>query len=190
VDWSIHSWELAGAAVLLAGIEPRDAVLVVVPTYDERDALPLFVERFDRTGLELLIVDDNSPDGTSGLADALAVQRPWMHVMHRDEKDGLGMAYRAGFARCLAAGYDVIVRMECDLSHPPEKLAEMRRVLLEHDAGLVLGSATWRAAAPTAGAARAWPFNRAGCGASRVALGLPFSDLSGGSKLWRATAWR
>ncbi|HEY1540484.1 MAG TPA: glycosyltransferase, partial [Solirubrobacteraceae bacterium] len=107
---------------------PIATTIVVVPTYDERESLPLFVERFAAatTGFELLIVDDSSPDGTGELADALAARRPWMHVLHRAEKDGLGMAYRAGLRWCLERGYDAIGQMDCDLSHPPEKLAEMR----------------------------------------------------------------
>jgi dolichol-phosphate mannosyltransferase len=142
--------------------------IVVVPTYDERESLPLFVERFAPTGLDLLIVDDSSPDGTGELAAQLAAQRPWMHVLHRADKDGLGMAYRAGFAWCLQRGYGVIGQMDCDLSHPPEKLAEMQRALHERDAGLVLGSryapgggtAGWSrtrlALSPPAAAPRGW----------------------------------
>ena len=108
--------------------------------------------------------------------------------MHRAEKDGLGMAYRAGFAWCLAEGYEVIGQMDCDLSHPPEKLAEMRRVLVERDAGLVLGS-RYLPGGGTDGWSRArLAMSRIGCHASRLALGLPFSDLSGGFKLWRADA--
>jgi len=165
---------------------PDAPAIVVVPTYDEREALPLFVERFAATGMELLIVDDRSPDGTGELADALAAQRPWMHVVHRAEKDGLGMAYRAGFAWCLERGYDVIGQMDCDLSHPPEKLAEMRRVLDERDAGLVLAS-RYLPGGGTDGWSRVrLALSRVGCSASRLALGLPFSDLSGGFKLWRA----
>ena len=164
--------------------DPR--TIVVVPTYDEREALPLFVERFARTGLELLIVDDSSPDGTGELADALAAERPWMHVLHRAEKDGLGMAYRAGFAWCLERGYEVVGQMDCDLSHPPEKLAEMRRVLVERDAGLVLAS-RYEPGGGTDGWSRTrLALSRIGCHASRLALGLPYSDLSGGFKLWRA----
>ena len=164
--------------------DPR--TVVVVPTYDEREALPLFVERFERTGLDLLIVDDSSPDGTGELADALAAERPWMSVLYRAEKDGLGMAYRAGFARALADGYEVVGQMDCDLSHPPEKLAEMRRVLVERDAGLVLGS-RYAPGGGTDGWSRTrLAMSRIGCQASRLVLGLPFSDLSGGFKLWRA----
>ena len=164
--------------------DPR--TIVVVPTYDERESLPLFLERFAPTGLDLLIVDDSSPDGTGELADALAAERPWMHVLHRAEKDGLGMAYRAGFAWCLARDYAVIGQMDCDLSHPPERLAEMRAVLLERDAGLVLGSRYLPGGGTDGWSATRLALSRIGCGASRLALGLPFSDLSGGFKLWRA----
>ncbi len=160
--------------------------IVVVPTYEERESLPLFLERFAATGMELLIVDDSSPDGTGELADALAAPRPWMHVLHRAEKDGLGMAYRAGFAWCLEREYAVIGQMDCDLSHPPEKLAEMRAVLLERDAGLVLGSRYLPGGGTDGWSATRLAMSRVGCSASRLALGLPFSDLSGGFKLWRA----
>jgi dolichol-phosphate mannosyltransferase len=162
--------------------------IVVVPTYNEREALPLFVERFAAaaTGMQLLVVDDSSPDGTGELADALAARRDWMHVMHRAEKDGLGMAYRAGFAWCLERGYAVIGQMDCDLSHPPEKLPEMRVVLHAADAGLVLAS-RYLPGGGTDGWSRVrLAMSRVGCTASRMALGLPYSDLSGGFKLWRA----
>jgi hypothetical protein len=119
---------------------PRGRTLVVVPTYDEADALPLFVARFAPTGLELLIVDDGSPDGTGALADGLAAERPWMHVLHRTSKDGLGMAYRAGFAWALDRGYEVVGQMDCALSHPPETLAELLTVLHARDADLVIAS--------------------------------------------------
>ena len=109
-----------------------------------------------------------------------------MHVLHRAEKDGLGMAYRAGFRWCLERGYAVIGQMDCDLSHPPEKLAEMRAVLLERDAGLVLGSRYLPGGGTDGWSATRLAMSRVGCSASRLALGLPFSDLSGGFKLWRA----
>ena len=138
------------------------------------------------TGFELLIVDDNSPDGTGALADELASARPWMHVLHRPGKEGLGVAYRAGFEWCLQRGYDVIGQMDCDLSHPPEKLAEMRAVLRDRDAGLVLGSRYLPGGGTDGWSATRLALSRVGCSASRLALGLPFSDLSGGFKLWRA----
>jgi dolichol-phosphate mannosyltransferase len=167
-------------------LAPDARTIVVVPTYDEREALPLFVERFAPTGMELLIVDDSSPDATGALADELAASRPWMHVLHRAEKDGLGMAYRAGFAWCLERGYDVIGQMDCDLSHPPEKLAQMRATLLERSAGLVLGSRYLPGGGTAGWSASRLALSRVGCSASRLALGLPFSDLSGGFKLWHA----
>jgi dolichol-phosphate mannosyltransferase len=165
----------------------RSSTIVVVPTYCEADALPRFVERFAATGLELLVVDDASPDGTGELADALGADRPWMHVLHRAGKDGLGMAYRAGFAWCLERGYRVIGQMDSDLSHPPEKLAEMLAVLDARDADLVLGN-RYMPGGGTAGWSTARRvLSRMGCTGSKLVLGLPFDDLSGGFKLWRAS---
>ena len=168
-------------------IADRSGTIVVVPTYCEADALPRFVERFAATGLELLVVDDASPDGTGALADALAAERPWMHVLHRAGKDGLGMAYRAGFAWCLDRGYRVIGQMDSDLSHPPEKLAEMLSVLDAREADLVLGN-RYMPGGGTAGWSKARRMlSRMGCTGSKLVLGLPFDDLSGGFKLWRAS---
>jgi dolichol-phosphate mannosyltransferase len=164
----------------------RRGTIVVVPTYCEAQALPHFVERFAPTGLELLIVDDASPDGTGALADALAAERPWMHVLHRAGKDGLGMAYRAGFAWCLQRNYRAIGQMDSDLSHPPEKLLEMLAVLDGRDADLVLGN-RYMPGGGTAGWSKARrALSRVGCTGSKLVLGLPFDDLSGGFKLWRA----
>jgi dolichol-phosphate mannosyltransferase len=168
-------------------IADRSGTIVVVPTYCETDALPRFVERFAATGLELLVVDDASPDGTGELADTLAADRPWMHVLHRAGKDGLGMAYRAGFAWCLDRGYRVIGQMDSDLSHPPEKLAEMLAVLDAREADLVLGN-RYMSGGGTAGWSKARRvLSRMGCTGSKLVLGLPFDDLSGGFKVWRAS---
>jgi dolichol-phosphate mannosyltransferase len=165
----------------------RRGTIVVVPTYCEAQALPQFVERFAPTGLELLVVDDASPDGTGELADALAADRPWMHVLHRAGKDGLGMAYRAGFRWCLERGYRAIGQMDSDLSHPPEKLAEMLAVLDAREADLVLGN-RYMPGGGTAGWSKARrALSRVGCTGSKLVLGLPFDDLSGGFKLWRAS---
>jgi dolichol-phosphate mannosyltransferase len=165
----------------------RSGTIVVVPTYCEAQALPRFVERFAASDLELLVVDDASPDGTGELADVLAADRPWMHVLHRAGKDGLGMAYRAGFAWCLERGYRVIGQMDSDLSHPPEKLAEMLAVLDAREADLVLGN-RYMPGGGTAGWSQARRvLSRMGCTGSKLVLGLPFDDLSGGFKLWRAS---
>jgi dolichol-phosphate mannosyltransferase len=175
----------AASAALPPG--DRRGTIVVVPTYCEAQALPRFVERFATTGLELLVVDDASPDGTGELADELAAGRPWMHVLHRAGKDGLGMAYRAGFAWCLERDYRVIGQMDSDLSHPPEKLAEMLAVLDAHEAALVLGN-RYMPGGGTAGWSTARRvLSRMGCTGSKLILGLPFDDLSGGFKLWRAS---
>ena len=172
--------------------EPSDpaGVIVVVPTYDEAESLPLFVERFAATGLELLIVDDASPDGTGALADALAADRPWMHVLHREGKQGLGVAYRAGFSWCLSRGYRAVGQMDCDLSHPPEKLAEMVAVLDARAADLVIGNRYLPGGGTANWSASRRVLSRIGCTLSRLLLGLPYDDLSGGFKLWRASCLR
>ena len=176
-----------GPAPAARGVVERSGTIVVVPTYCEADALPRFVERFAATGLELLVVDDASPDATGELADALAADRPWMHVLHRAGKDGLGMAYRAGFAWCLDRGYRVIGQMDSDLSHPPEKLAEMLAVLDARQADLVLGNRYMPGGATAGWSTARRVLSRMGCTGSKLVLGLPFDDLSGGFKLWRAS---
>jgi dolichol-phosphate mannosyltransferase len=163
--------------------------IVVVPTYNEREMLPLFLEEFAATGAECLIVDDSSPDGTGQLADELAAGRPWLHVLHRRQKDGLGAAYRAGFAWALERGYDQIGQMDCDLSHPPATLHAMRAAV-ERGAGLVLGSRY-----VAGGGTRGWSLgrriiSRAGCITAMRVLDLPYPDLTGGFKLWTADALR
>ena len=163
--------------------------IVVVPTYNEREMLPLFLEQFARDGGECLIVDDSSPDGTGELADDLARDRPWLHVLHRPHKGGLGAAYRAGFAWALERGYERIGQMDCDLSHPPGALEAMRAAA-DRGAGLVLGS-RYVAGGGTSG----WSLgrriiSRVGCVTAMRVLGLPYPDLTGGFKLWTADALR
>src|SRR4051794_32953576 len=180
----------AGAPLTLPPPGDRRGVIVVVPTYQEAEALPAFVERFATTGLELLIVDDASPDGTGRIADELAAERPWMHVLHRAGKEGLGVAYRAGFGWCLERGYRAVGQMDADLSHPPEKLLEMLAVLDGREADLVIAN-RYMPGGGTLGWSRARRvLSRAGCTASKLLLGLPYDDLSGGFKLWRATCLR
>jgi dolichol-phosphate mannosyltransferase len=163
--------------------------LAVVPTYNEAATLHQLVETFeqDAAGVDLLIVDDASPDGTGALADRIAATRPWVHVLHRPAKDGLGNAYRAGFAWALEREYGAVAQLDADLSHPPATLPRMQEALV-HGADLVLGSRY----APGGGSVD-WPLHRQvssklGCVLSARALGLPYSDLSGGFKLWRASA--
>jgi len=110
-----------------------------------------------------------------------------MHVLHRQGKDGLGVAYRAGFSWCLTRGYRAIGQMDCDLSHPPEKLAEMLAVLDGRDADLVIGNRYLPGGGTTNWSRSRRALSRVGCTTSRLLLGLPYDDLSGGFKLWRAS---
>jgi len=160
-------------------------VLVVMPTYDERENLRLIADRLHAAcpDVELLVVDDNSPDGTGALADELAVHRPWVHVLHREQKAGLGAAYTAGFAWAREGGYDVVVEMDADGSHAPEQLPRLLAALAHAD--VVLGS-RW----VPGGEVVNWPrsrkiLSRGGNAWTRLALGLPLTDATGGYRAYR-----
>ena len=115
-------------------------MLVVMPTYNERLNVPLIVPAVlaQHPALELLIVDDNSPDGTGAIANQLAAESPRVHVLHRPGKEGLGKAYIAGFRWALECGYDLMFEMDADFSHDPRFLPGMIEAVA--DADLVLGS--------------------------------------------------
>ena len=139
------------------GSRPSERVLVIVPTFNERENLPVIYRRLKDAcpDVHLLIVDDSSPDGTGQLADQLAAADPGRtHVMHRTAKDGLGAAYLAGFAWGLSRQYSVLVEMDADGSHPPEQL---HRLLDAVDAGadLAFGSRY-----VDGGTVRNWPWRR------------------------------
>ena len=166
-----------------------DAGIVVVPTYQEREALPRFLDVLGPTGFQALVVDDGSPDGTADWADEYARDHPWLHLLRREAKEGLGSAYRAGFAWCLERGYGVVGQMDADLSHPPEALERMRQEL-ERGADLVIGSRFVRG-----GRTVGWPWWRtmqsyAASLPARLLLRLRAVDVTGGFKLWRADALR
>ena len=114
--------------------------VVVIPTYNECENLPLLVPQVlaQDPSLEVLVVDDASPDGTGDVADALAKDDERVHVLHRAAKEGLGPAYRAGFARALELGADRVVQMDADFSHPPDALPALLAPMADHDA--VMGS--------------------------------------------------
>ncbi|MBN2469528.1 MAG: polyprenol monophosphomannose synthase [Anaerolineae bacterium] len=118
--------------------------IVLVPTYNEAENLEHMVDALlalPINGLEIMVLDDNSPDGTGQIADRLAGEHPGLvHPVHRLKKEGLGRAYRDGYERALAAGADYIVQMDCDFSHPPEKLPEMLAKAQEPGVDLVIGS--------------------------------------------------
>ena len=162
-------------------------VLVVVPTYDERDNLRPIAERLFAAvpTADLLVVDDGSPDGTGELADQLVREDPRVHVLHRTTKAGLGAAYTAGFAWARERGYDVVVEMDADGSHSPEQLPRLLTAL--HDADLVLGS-RW----VPGGEVVNWPatrelLSRGGNAYTRTVLGLPLRDATGGFRAYRRT---
>jgi dolichol-phosphate mannosyltransferase len=167
--------------------EPRSPgpVLVVIPTYDERPNLERTVSRVHGAvpDADLLVVDDNSPDGTGRLADELARDDPHLQVLHRPGKEGLGAAYVAGFGWGLARGYAVLVEMDADGSHQPEQLPALLAALADADA--VLGS-RWVAG----GSVRNWSrgrelLSRGGNAYARFALGVPIRDITGGYRAYR-----
>ena len=162
-----------------------DRTLVIIPTYDERENLPLVTARVRAAvpDAHVLVVDDGSTDGNGDVADGLARFDPSVHVLHRTAKEGLGAAYLAGFAWGLARDYDVLVEMDADGSHQPEELPRLLRALA--DADLVLGS-RWVAG----GEVLNWPLHRqllsrAGNAYTRRALGLRVRDATGGYRAYR-----
>ncbi len=167
-----------------------ERVLVVIPTYEERDNLGPIVARVRAAvpDADVLVADDNSPDGTGDLADTLAAADDHVHVLHRQGKQGLGAAYLAGFAWGLERGYDVLVEMDADGSHQPEQLPRLLSALV--DADLVLGS-RW----VPGGRVENWPalrklISRGGTTYTRLALGVPIRDVTGGFRAFRADALR
>lgn len=165
-------------------------VLVIIPTYNESESLPGVLERLRRAvpDAHVLVADDNSPDGTGALADALAAKDDHIHVLHRAGKEGLGKAYLAGFAWGLERGYDVIVEMDADGSHRPEELPRLLAQIPHAD--VVLGS-RW----VPGGSVVNWPASRrvlsqGGSLYTRLALGIPTRDATGGYRAYRASALR
>jgi len=172
----------------------RDAatgrVVIVMPTYNERQNLEIIAGRIREAvpDADLLVVDDNSPDGTGDLADKLAEKDPHVQVMHRTEKAGLGRAYVAGFTWALERGYDLIVEMDADGSHRPEDLPKLLAV--SDQADLVIGSRY-----VPGGTVVNWPKSREflSKGANiynRIMLGVRVRDATGGFRVYRAATLR
>lgn len=174
---------------------------VVIPTYNEADNLPEIasaVLALPLPGIQLLVVDDNSPDGTGRIADALAERynaavpagaRPRMTVMHRVQKGGLGTAYVAGFQRALDDGADFVVQMDADFSHKPNYILDMLHTLLEKDADVVVGSRYVDGGSLDEG----WGWGRRLLSwwanlYSRLILGSRTQDMTAGFKVWRRQA--
>lgn len=164
-------------------------VLVIIPTYNEIENLPLILGRVRGAvpGADILIADDSSPDGTGDLADQIATTDSHLHVLHRPGKMGLGAAYLDGFAWGLSRSYDVLVEMDADGSHPPEQLPDLLERIAS-GADLVLGS-RW----VKGGTVVNWPRSRELLSRSanvytRLVLGLRLGDATGGFRAFRSTA--
>lgn len=159
--------------------------LVIIPTYDERENLARIVPRVLEQGpdIEVLVVDDNSPDGTGDVADALAAENPRVHALHRPGKEGLGKAYLAGFRWGLDEGYDLLVEMDADLSHPPDHLPRLLEAAESKD--VVVGSRYVDGRVTVVN----WPISRLllslfGSWYARVITRLPVRDATGGFNCW------
>jgi dolichol-phosphate mannosyltransferase len=160
--------------------------VICLPTYDERENLEPMVRALGGLGLEgleVLVIDDGSPDGTGEIADRLAEELPWVHVLHRERKEGLGPAYLAGFARALELGADFVFEMDCDFSHDPADVP--RLAAAAEDADLALGSRY-----VAGGGTRNWGLvrrfiSRGGSLYAQVLLQLGIRDLTGGFKCYR-----
>jgi dolichol-phosphate mannosyltransferase len=167
----------------VTGTETRTS-LVVLPTYNELQNIePILAAILSQApDLEVLVVDDNSPDGTGQIVDRLAETEPRVHVLHRSGKLGLGTAYIAGFGWALARDYSYIFEMDADFSHDPADLVRLREVLIKGEADASVGS-RWVAG----GGTRNWSFlrtfiSRGGSLYSRLILGVPVNDLTSGFK--------
>jgi len=176
--------------------------IVVIPTYDEKDNVAPMSEAVLKHDVELLFVDDNSPDGTGAKIDELVAANPRIHVLHREKKAGLGRAYVAGFAEALKLGADLIIQMDCDFSHDPNDIPRMIAAISEPmgdnfkssnpqppktSPDLVIGSRYVKG-----GDTPGWPFkrrliSRAGGIFIRTVTGMPLRDPTGGFKCWRVS---
>lgn len=169
-------------------VRAGEGVVVVIPTYDERESLPVTVRRLREAVPEahVLVVDDASPDGTGQVAEDLAAELGRIDVMHRAGKSGLGSAYVAGFGWALSRGFDVVVEMDADGSHRPEELPAVLEALVESSADLAIGSRWVRG-----GRVENWPWHREvlSRGANtytRLAMGMAVRDATAGFRAYRA----
>lgn len=159
--------------------------LVCVPTYDEAENLRPLVAAVLASApeVDVLVVDDDSPDGTGRIADELAAADPRVHVLHRPGKEGLGKAYLAGFAWALARDYALVLEMDCDFSHDPARLPAMLAAAGRAD--LVLGSRYVPGGGTVSWGALRRAISRAGSLYARAILGVRVRDLTGGFKCFR-----
>lgn len=161
-------------------------ILVIIPTYDEAENLPRIVPRVleQDARIDVLVVDDASPDGTGEIADRLAETEPRIHVLHRQGKEGLGRAYLAGFRYGLEHGYDILFEMDADFSHPPDALPGLIEKF--QDADVVIGSRYVDGRVTVVN----WPMSRLlisyfGSRYARIITGMPVRDGTGGFNGWK-----
>jgi dolichol-phosphate mannosyltransferase len=158
--------------------------VICLPTYNERENLEPMLRALGGKGVRVLVIDDNSPDGTGPLADRLAAELDYVDVLHRERKEGLGPAYLAGFRRALAEGAELVLEMDCDFSHDPNEVPRLLAAV-ESGADLALGSRY-----VPGGGVRNWGLLRRTISAggslyARILLGVTVRDLTGGFKCYR-----
>ena len=161
------------------------STLIIIPTYNERENLPLLVDAIFglQPDVHLLVVDDGSPDGTGDLADGLAERDERVHVVHRSGKLGLGTAYIKGFKWALERGYDFIFEMDADFSHQPKYIGDF--LMAAKGADLILGTRYIRGGGTEGWGPMRQLISRGGNLYARAVLWLPFKDLTGGFKCFR-----
>jgi dolichol-phosphate mannosyltransferase len=161
---------------------------VCVPTYNERENLEPMLRALGEHGVRVLVIDDNSPDGTGRLADRLAQELDYVDVLHRPRKEGLGPAYIAGFRRALADGAERILEMDCDFSHDPKDVP--RLIAATEEADLAIGSRYVEGGATANWGAVRRAISAGGSLYARVLLSVPIRDLTAGFKCYRADVLR
>ena len=163
-------------------------VLVIVPTYNERESLPVIISgiRHAEPDVHILIADDNSPDGTGEVADGLSSQDHFVHVLHRTVKAGLGAAYLDAFSWAKSNSYDVVVEMDADGSHRPADLTKILDALSNND--VVLGSRWIKDGRVVNWAKSREVLSRGGNLYTRMWLGIPIHDATGGFRAYRMSA--
>ena len=186
--------------------------IVVIPTYDEKDnvrkmaeaVLSLPIEQSNNPSnrtIELLFVDDNSPDGTGDAIEEMRKTEPRIHCLHREKKEGLGRAYVAGFKKAIELGADLVIQMDCDFSHNPADIPRLIEAMLPLPGNRTIEQSNNRTILPdmvigsryvSGGDTPGWPFkrrliSRAGGVFIRVVTGMPIRDPTGGFKCWRTS---
>ncbi len=188
VHVNLNLFQRVGSRISLRAARRMNPTLIVMPTYNERENLPRMAQRLLAlpVKVDLLVVDDNSPDGTGKLADDLSTQHAEINVLHRAEKSGLGRAYIAGFKWALERGYEFVFEMDGDFSHNPDDIPAFLEAAREAD--LVLGSRYLNGIR-----IMNWPLSRLMLSKSaaayvRIITGMPFTDPTGGYKCFRRRA--